>query len=160
MLKFFKPRPIEIYSPLDGETISINKINDQVFSQGMVGEGVAIIPQSTEIISPVDGTVSIIAETNHSVCIVTKEGLELIIHYGLDTVKYKGKGFEMKVKVGQRVNKGDVLFKADDQFFKERNVDLTSPVLVLNGDDFIVENINTKENIKAGKDILFMVKSR
>lgn len=160
MLKFLKSKYIEVYAPLNGKVIPISKVNDQVFAQGMMGDGVAIVPDSSEIFAPVDGVVNVIAETNHSVCITTKEGLELIIHYGLDTVKYKGEGFKMQVKIGQNIKKGDLLFKADAQFFQDRNIDITSPILILNGDNFIMENLTGNDKVEAKKDVLFRVKIR
>ena len=97
MFKLFKKKEISIYAPFDGDVMDIKDVADPVFSQLMMGDGCAILPTSGIICAPVSGTVTFIINTNHAVCITTDEGLELIVHYGIDTVKYGGKGFDMKV---------------------------------------------------------------
>lgn len=157
MFNLFK-KSIDIIAPFDGKTIDITEVKDPVFAQLMMGDGMAIIPSSEDIYAPVEGTIEVIAESNHSVCIKSKQGLELIIHYGIDTVKYHGQGFEMKVKLGQTVKPGDLLYHCNSQFFIDNKIDLTSPVLVLNGDKFKIINKQLNKTIKKGEVLFTVVK--
>jgi glucose-specific phosphotransferase system IIA component len=158
MFGFLKKQKITVGAPMSGETIDIKDVNDEVFSKGMMGEGVAIIPDQGEIVSPVDGVVSIVSPTKHAICVTSKEGLELIIHCGIDTVKYHGEGFSVHVEEGKEIHRGDLLFTADLQFFRDKGVDLTSPVLVLNKDAFKVSFVLTNAKVAAGDKVFEVTK--
>ena len=158
MFNFFKKKDISVYAPFDGDVIDIRDVKDPVFSQLMMGDGCAIVPTSGTIYAPVSGTVTFIINTNHAVCITTDEGLELIVHYGIDTVKYGGKGFDMKVSVGQKVKAGDILYHCDMEFFRAYSVDLTSPIVVTNGDLFKIIRKKLKNGVKTGEEIMVISK--
>ena len=104
---FFKKKEVEIVSPVKGKLISIKEVPDVTFSEEMVGKGIAIIPEENEIYSPVEGKITTVFITGHAVGITTKEGIDLLIHIGMDTVNLKGEGFEVKVKDGKHVKPGD-----------------------------------------------------
>lgn len=158
MFNFFKKKDISVYAPFDGDVIDIRDVKDPVFSQLMMGDGCAIVPTSGTIYAPVSGTVTFIINTNHAVCITTPEGLELVVHYGVDTVKHGGKGFDMKVSIGQKVNVGDILYRCDMEYFRANNVDLTSPIVITNGDAFKITKKNLKNNAKTGEEIMVISK--
>ena len=121
-----------IASPVDGTPESLTKVNDQVFSAKLMGDGAAVIPSDGTIYSPVTGTVTIAYETKHAYGIKSDDGAEVLIHIGLDTVNLKGEHFESFVKQGQRVNKGDKLGTVDLDAVKKAGYDTTVMVVITN----------------------------
>ncbi len=125
-----------IYSPLRGKMIPLNELADEVFSSGALGQGVAVIPETSEVYAPVDGEVVLVADTKHALAFNSNNGMEVMIHMGLDTVKLDGKYFDIKVKVGEKVKKGDLIARVDFEKIKEEGYPIVTPVLVLNSDSF------------------------
>lgn len=124
-----------IYAPMNGEMVDLAAVPDPTFSEGILGQGTAILPSEGKLYSPVDGTVASVFETKHAVSLLTDSGAELLIHVGLDTVSLGGKYFEAKVKDGDRVKKGDLLLEFDlDAISKDFKT--FTPVLITNADDF------------------------
>ncbi len=101
--------PRTIYAPVDGTVIPLNEIQDPVFGSGSLGEGCGINPISEIVLAPFNGEVTMIADTLHAVGLISNDGIELLIHVGMDTVEMNGKGFATFVKVGQKVQMGDKL---------------------------------------------------
>ena len=118
-----------IVSPTNGELLEITKVPDEVFSTKMMGDGFAIKSTDGIIVSPVDGKVGVIFETKHAVIIESKEGKEVLIHLGIDTVNLKGEGFEVFVNVGDEVKAGDKLVKMDLPFIEANAKSSISPVI-------------------------------
>lgn len=118
-----------------GKVISIRKVPDEVFSEKILGDGVAIIPSEDDVVSPVDGEIVQIAETGHAFCIRSEDGVEILIHIGIDTVNLKGEGFESFVSVGQKVKAGDLIGKADIKLIEKRGYPTHTVVLVTNMND-------------------------
>lgn len=144
-----------INSPISGEVKLLEQINDEVFSTGMMGKGVAIVPSEGKVIAPFNGEISSIFPTKHAIGLRSEDGIDMLIHVGMDTVNLKGKYFETDLKQGQRVNKGEVLEKFDISKIKEAGYDVTVPVIITNSNDFKeVEVIQHDDNIKAGDNIL------
>lgn len=147
---------IDIKSPLNGEVIELKDVKDEVFASGVAGKGIAIIPENGEVISPVDGTVTVLFPSKHAIGITTKEGVEILIHIGLNTVMLNGEGFESYVKQGDKVVCGDKLLSFDKEMIQGKGYSLQSPVLVTNADNFkdiIIEDVKT---IKV-KEIVFKI---
>lgn len=113
MFKFLKPKEIKMMSPITGKVMDISQVPDPVFAEKMVGDGVAIEPTDGLVLSPCQGRVVQIFPTNHALGIETKEGFDLLIHLGIDTVALKGKGFERLIEEGQTVEVGTPLIKMD-----------------------------------------------
>lgn len=122
----------EVVAPVSGELIPITDVCDPVFSGKMMGDGFAIIPDSSEIVSPVDGKVVSVFPTQHAIGIVTKEGLELIIHVGIDTVDLKGKGFQVLVHEGDEIYRGQKLFIVDLDYLKSQGKNTSTIVAFSN----------------------------
>ncbi|MEQ9849077.1 beta-glucoside-specific PTS transporter subunit IIABC [Pectobacterium brasiliense] len=125
-----------IMSPLSGKLVALNGINDDVFSQGLLGQGVAIIPDKGEVVAPVSGEIITFLESKHAVGIRTDNGLELLIHVGLDTVNLNGKHFTGHIKPGDRVSAGDRLISFDLHEITRLGYDPITPVVIINSDDY------------------------
>lgn len=125
-----------IVSPIVGEAVALSSIQDQVFSTGTLGQGIAIEPDLGEVHAPCDGTISTFFDTGHAFGIVADTGAEFLIHVGMDTIKLGGKGFTPMVKEGDRVKKGQLLLKFDIDYIKSQGLPVTTPVVVSNTDDF------------------------
>lgn len=108
----------QVYSPLKGKLINIEDVSDEMFSQRMLGDGVAIIPSDKNIYSPVDGVVTMVYDTQHAIGLKTNDGKDILIHIGIETVNLKGKPFKTKVKVGDAVKHGDLLTVVDWTYIK------------------------------------------
>ena len=131
MFGFLKAKSKEIIAPVEGEVVSIESVNDDVFSQKMVGDGVAIKPSSNLFTAPLDGVVSKIFSTNHAYSIKSDKGLEVMVHIGLETVALDGQGFTRKAEEGQSVKVGDVIIEADLTYIAAHAKDTITPVIVL-----------------------------
>lgn len=117
-----------------GEVIDITKVNDAAFSQKILGEGFGVIPIDGNISSPADGTVTDVAETLHAYCIKSTDGLEILVHIGIDTVSLKGEGFTPFVKTGDTVKKGSPIAFADLSAIKNKGLETVTVVAVTNSD--------------------------
>lgn len=147
---------IRILSPVTGKAIPLEQVDDPVFSQKVIGDGMAVIPSEGTIVSPVDAEVVSVAETKHAFGLKTEDGLELLIHVGLETVSLKGECFEVFVKSGDRVKAGQKLAKVDLEFLKEKKISAVTPVLVCGG--MAGKSLNYGEGeMKAGESVLLTV---
>lgn len=122
-----------LYATQNGKTIPISEVPDDVFSLKVMGDGVAVIPEDNMVLSPANGTVAVVAETKHAYAIVTEDGLEVLIHIGLETVNRKGKGFTSLVKVGDTVQVGTPICNVDDTVLKSEQA-LYTPIIITNMD--------------------------
>ena len=125
-----------VYSPLKGKVIPLSEIKDEAFSSGLLGLGAAIQPEEGVLYAPADGTISSFFPTGHAVGITTDDGMELLIHVGMDTVQLEGKGFYPLVQTGDRVRKGQKLLEFDLAAIQEAGYSTVTPVLVVNHDEF------------------------
>ena len=128
---------VEISSPIEGELIPLSEVTDAAFSQGALGKGVGIIPTKGVVKAPVNGTVTTIFSTLHAIGITSDEGVEILIHVGLDTVQLEGKYFDAKVKQGDRVKKGDELLHFDINGITKAGYSLETPVVITNSDNYL-----------------------
>ena len=146
-----------LLQPIDGEIIPLEDLNDGVFSAGILGNGCGLIPSAEAVYSPMSGVISTVAETKHAVGI-EGDGIEMLIHVGLETVSMNGEGFDMKVREGQKVKAGDLLFTFSlDAINKAEGVSTSSAVLVTNSDDLPAFELLRTGAGKVG-DELFKVK--
>ncbi|WKX25615.1 PTS glucose transporter subunit IIA [Tatumella ptyseos] len=126
---------IEIVAPLSGEIVNIEDVPDVVFAEKIVGDGIAIRPNGNQIVAPVEGTIGKIFETNHAFSIESDNGIELFVHFGIDTVELKGEGFKRLAEEGQKVKKGDPIIEFDLAFLEEKAKSTLTPVVISNMDE-------------------------
>lgn len=147
-----------VASPIKGKTVELSQVSDPTFGECMLGKGVAILPAEGKVYAPADGEISMMFETHHAVSMVTTEGIELLIHIGLETVALKGDGFEAHVQSGDQVKKGDLLLSMDLENIKAAGYDIISPIVVCNTDDYTdVQGIPLKQ-VSAGDQIIKITK--
>lgn len=154
--KSLKPsdvKMISVVSPLDGDVIELKEVDDEVFASGVTGKGVAIVPTNNVVVSPVEGTVSVLFPSKHAVGITTKDGVELLVHIGLNTVMLNGEGFTAFVKQGDKVVCGQKLLEFDKEFILSKGYSLQSPVLVTNADQFSDIVMNKNQTVKTGEEL-------
>lgn len=121
-----------IVAPVNGEIIPLTDVPDPVFSEKMMGEGIAIIPADGQFVSPVNGKIIQVFETKHAIGILGEDGSEILIHIGLETVALKGEGFEVKVKEGDEVAVGELLIEADLDYIHEHAESVVTPIVITN----------------------------
>lgn len=143
-----------IFSPLDGEVRVLSQIEDPVFASEVLGKGCAIEPRKGEVVAPFDGVIKQVAETKHAIGIQGENGIEVLIHVGMDTVELNGKGYEPQVKVGDKVKKGQLLLKFDQKAISAAGYSLTTPVIVTNSDDFIEIKLAASGKVQEGQLLL------
>jgi PTS system beta-glucosides-specific IIC component len=141
---------LEIGSPLDGKLVPLSEVPDPVFAGGVMGPGAAIIPSGNTVYSPGAGTVAAAQPTGHAFGLVLDGGLEVLIHVGIDTVNLAGKGFDVKVKNGDRVEAGTPLVVFDRKVIEDAGYPLITPVIVLNADDFAGVNPMLEGTVRHG----------
>lgn len=145
---------ITVYSPMNGEVKALSEVDDPTFSSGMLGQGMAIIPADGNLYAPVDGTVASIFGTKHALGMVDENGMELLMHIGLETVSLNGKYFEAHVNVDDKVKKGDLLITFDLEEIK-KDFDTITPIMVSNMDRFSgVDAVKAAGAIKAGEALM------
>ena len=148
---------VEIYAPLSGEIVNIEDVPDVVFSEKIVGDGIAIRPKGNKIVAPIDGVIGKIFETNHAFSMESKEGIELFVHFGIDTVELKGEGFTRTAQEGQAVKRGDTVIEFDLELLESKAKSVLTPVVVSNMDE--ISNIEKKAGeVVAGESIVLVLK--
>lgn len=137
---------IEMLLPVEGRVLPLTEVNDYLFNKKIMGEGIAIEPFGNYVYAPVDGEVTLVYDAKHAIAIKTEDGLQILLHIGIDSVKLEGRGFATYVKVGDRVNKGDKILFFDKEYL-EKKVSSLTPFVITNPE--LVETIDT--NFKASK---------
>ena len=148
-----------VLAPLTGKAVSLSEVPDPVFAEKVIGDGIAIIPEDGKILSPVDGEVSSIAETGHAYGFTADNGLEVLVHVGLETVSLKGECFKVYAKAGDKVKTGDLIGEVDLNLLKEKGLNSISPVLICS-DLEEKEILYTEGNVKAGESVVLTVKDK
>lgn len=145
---------ISIIAPLTGKVIPVEEVPDEVFSTKMMGEGVAIIPLADTVVSPIDGTIVSIYPTKHAVMMKSEEGVELLIHMGLDTVQLKGEGFVIEVTEGQRVQKGEAIGRFDIGKVQDAGYKTITPIVITNSDQYTLQTHVVNQKVEAGQSVV------
>ncbi len=153
MFSLFKKEKT-LTSVANGKIIDIVKVPDQVFSQKFLGDGFAVIPVSGEFFSPASGIITDVTETLHAYCITTDDGLEILVHIGIDTVELKGKGFKPLVKKGDHISQGDAIASANLELIKEKGYNTTTIVAITNHEKMRKFKILEVASAKAGSPAL------
>ena len=147
---------ITVDSPLKGSIIPLSEVQDEVFSGEIIGKGAAVVPEKGEIHAPSEGEILSVFDTGHALGMRTRDGVELLIHIGLNTVELKGKYFQTHIKQGDLVKKGDLLISFDIEEIQKAGYDITTPVLVSNTADYL--DILAKKEGKAGEELITILK--
>ena len=142
----------------DGRTIPMDEVNDQTFAQELLGPGIAIVPSNGTVVSPIDGTIATVMDTKHAVCIQGEDGLELIVHAGLDTVELNGKYCQTYKEIGDQVKAGDVLLEFDLEEIAKAGYDVTTPIVITNLGDYKITKCLTGQQVKAGEEVIQLTK--
>ena len=144
---------LQIMAPVNGQAISLSELNDAVFANKILGDGIAIIPADGKIVSPVNGKVATVAVGDHAYGFLTEDDVNVLVHVGLESVNLKGEGFKVLVKAGDAVKVGDPVAEVDVEFLREKGISLVTPVIVCGEDvqDRISGIVTGVATVKAGE---------
>ena len=143
-----------IKSPISGKVIELEKVDDPVFSSGAMGKGIAIEPMDNKVYAPFNGTIEFIAETKHAIGLLSEDGVEVLIHVGMDTVKMQGRGFNVKTSVNSKIKAGDLLLEFDRNAIEKEGYSLITPVVITNADNYEDKALCINEEVKNGREII------
>lgn len=148
-----------LFAPLSGEVVKIENVPDPVFSAKMMGDGIAIIPTEGKVVAPIDGEIVQVFHTKHAIGLRSINGLEILIHIGLETVNLKGEGYEIHIEEGQKVTKGDLLVTFDIEFLKSKDKPIITPIVITNSADklAILETVFSNKDIKQNEPLARLV---
>ena len=149
-------KQLEIASPIKGRVLKLESVKDAAFASGVLGKGAAVLPEEGKVFAPASGIVSALFPTLHALGIETDDGVQILIHIGLDTVQLNGEGFEAMIKQGDRIEKGQLLITFDKEFIESKGYCIETPVLVSNSDDFL-DVVETSEEYADAGDLLLNV---
>lgn len=147
----------EVYAPIKGKVIPLKEVEDEVFSSELMGKGVAVKPEEGKVYAPFDGTVESIFDTKHAIGLKSDDGIELLIHVGMDTVKLNGEPFELKTEAGKKISKGDLLLEFDMNKIEEVGLSLVTPVIVSNTDNYTDVLAYPNEKVEPGDALLSVI---
>lgn len=140
MFSFLKKnKSDDIYSPVKGKSIPLEQVPDKMFADKLMGDGVGFVFEGDTVYAPCDGEIMMIAATKHAFGLKSKAGAEILVHVGLDTVNLDGEGLEVLVKANSKVKAHQPVIKINREFMKEKNIDLTTPMIITNMNDYEVE---------------------
>ncbi len=145
-------------APVKGECIPISEVADPTFAEEILGKGIAIKPADGKVYAPVDGVVSTVFPTGHAIGITTSDGVELLIHVGLDTVQLKGQHFKVLAEADQQVKKGDLLLEADVEEISKAGYDTVTPMIICNSDAFAKIECKKEGMVDAGDEVITCTK--
>lgn len=149
--------PYEVQAPMSGKVIPLSEVNDSVFSSEMMGKGVAILPDKGVVQAPFSGKVVTVTPTKHAIGLVSDDGIELLIHVGIDTVSLNGQFFDVLVKEGDKIKTGDHLLSFDIEGIQSNHLDVVTPIIVTNSTQYL-DVIHTGDaHVTAGQNKLLML---
>ncbi|SFU53568.1 PTS sugar transporter subunit IIA [Alicyclobacillus macrosporangiidus] len=151
---------VEVLAPFSGRALTLADVPDPVFAQKMVGDGAAVDPASDTLVAPVSGTLTNLFPTGHAAGITTDEGLEILIHIGMDTVELKGEGFTPVARQGDRVTAGQPIIRMDLERLRSVAKSLVTPVVLTNPARVAALEPVASGDVVAGRDVLFRVQVR
>lgn len=137
-----------------GKVVELKEVNDSTFNSGMLGQGVAIVPSEGKIYAPADGEIAMVFETLHAVSMTADNGVEILVHVGLDTVELKGEGFEAHVQTGDKVKKGDLMLSVDLDAVQAAGYDIVTPIIVCNTDEYAAVEGLAGKDVVPGEDVV------
>ncbi|EWH23056.1 PTS sugar transporter subunit IIA [Bacillus haynesii] len=150
----------EIFSPLTGQLVPLEQVPDPVFSEKMMGDGIAVIPEEGMLVSPVEGEVVQVFHTKHAIGIKSVSGLDILLHVGLETVELNGEGFNVFIKEGQTVKVGDPLLNFDISFLRNENKEIITPIVITNYSEKVDEIVHVDQQAVSRGENLFVCSFR
>ena len=147
-------RPTVLYSPLSGKIVPLEQVEDEAFSEKVLGDGIAVEPVEGKLYAPCNGRIEMVFDTKHAVSLVSSTGCEILLHIGIDTVKLNGKYFQTHVSGGQSVQKGDLLISFDIKGIKSAGYKTTTPMIICNTESYTSVTAVASGRISAGEKIL------
>lgn len=148
---------VKIGSPINGEVIELSQVNDETFASGIMGKGAAIIPCKGEVVAPFDGVIDVFFKTKHALGLRSKDGVEMLIHVGIDTVNLNGKYFTAKKEQGDTIKAGEVILEFDIDGIRNEGYDVVTPVIVTNSDNYMDVVVSDKDRVSLNENILTLV---
>lgn len=155
---FKKDSGILIGAPIAGKCVSIKEVPDPTFAEEILGKGIAVIPTDGKVYAPADGVITTVFSTGHAVAMTTTEGVELLIHVGLETVTLEGKPFKIHTSMDAKVKKGDLLLEADLKAIEEAGLKIITPMVVCNTADFAEVSDTIDLDVVPGDTVLTIKK--
>ena len=153
----FKKKTLDLGSPVSGKIVPISNVKDPIFAQEMIGKGIAIIPDNGKYYAPCDGHLSVLFPSGHAYALKTRDGVDVIIHIGIDTVKLNGKNFRIHANQGEEVKKGDLIIEVDIEAVKEAGFDMITPMVISNPG--IYTDLQRKDGtVEAGEAAITLIK--
>ena len=149
---------VVITSPMQGAVVALKDVPDTTFAAGVLGQGIAIEPTEGRVVAPVDAEVTTIFPTGHAVALRTDEGVDVLIHVGINTVSMEGKGFVKHVENNQRVKAGDLLMEFDIDAIKEAGLSTVTPIVIPNAAEFVHVDATEAETVAFGAELLAVVR--
>lgn len=153
----FEDSDLVVDSPVEGRTISLADVPDEVFASGAMGKGIAVYPSKGEIVAPMDATVSVLYPTMHAIGLTLDNGVEMLIHIGIDTVNLDGKFFEKHANVGEHLTKGQRIVSFDMQGIEAAGYDLTTSVIITNSNNYVAIGSTKDNHIETNSSLLFLL---
>ncbi|WP_312642943.1 glucose PTS transporter subunit IIA [Hydrogenoanaerobacterium sp.] len=147
-----------ILSPVEGEVVPLTQVSDPTFGDEILGKGAAIRPAKGRVVSPVDGTISLMFSTGHAVSIVSDLGTEILIHVGLDTVKLEGRFYKTYAKDGDKIKAGDLLIEFDMDAIVQEGYDIITPVVICNTSDYAQVEVISGKKVQELNEIIILKK--
>ena len=151
MFGFFNKKS-SVLAPFDGQVIKLEEVPDEAFAKKIVGDGLAIVPESNKLIAPFDGKIEQIFDTKHAFILKSTDDLQILIHVGINTVKLNGEGFDIKIPDKQEIKQGDIVAEINFDFILKKNYSICTPVIFMNLEEFKVDFKFGR--VQAGKDII------
>ena len=152
--RFKKEIDQNIFSPVEGKCIDISNVKDEVFSKKMMGDGIAVIPKDSVIYSPCDGEITMVFPTKHAFGITMNDGVEVLVHIGMDTVNLNGVGFKSFKNKGDKVKHGDKIIEFDENYLSREDLDMTTMVIITNTNNHKFDKIGIDKEVNKEVKVL------
>lgn len=147
-----------VASPMEGVIIPLEEVNDAAFAGGFLGMGAAVLPTGNTVTAPMDGTVSTVSEEKHAIGLELNNGMELLIHIGINTVSLKGEGFTVHVSGGDTVERGQKLITFDSELIKSKGYETTTPIIIINSYNYENVSVTSAISVKQGEELINVIK--
>ncbi len=151
-----KNEAVEVKAFFQGTALPLEQVKDPLFADKVMGDGAAIEPQDGTLYAPVSGTIATIFDTKHAIGYKLDNGADVLMHIGMDTVELEGKGFDLDISVGDKVQAGQLIGKIDLSYIKSQGKEVTTPILLTTMDEYKIEFVKTEGSVNVG-DVLYKI---